>query len=107
MTKSPSATIEKPRPKKHPVDEILPIPKLAVYGFQHVLAFYAGAVSFGTGRISSTGCLVDGGLSAVAVLDLVMGRSPFRSSRGCSTRRHQGEAALAHDGCLDVLHAAP
>ena len=44
MTKSPSATIEKPRPKKHPVDEILPIPKLAVYGFQHVLAFYAGAV---------------------------------------------------------------
>jgi uric acid transporter len=44
MTKSTSATIEKPRPKKHPVDEILPVPKLAVYGFQHVLAFYAGAV---------------------------------------------------------------
>jgi uric acid transporter len=44
MTKSTSATIDKPRPKKHPVDEILPIPKLAVYGFQHVLAFYAGAV---------------------------------------------------------------
>jgi OHCU decarboxylase len=44
MTKSPSSTLEKPRPKKHPVDEVLPIPKLAVYGFQHVLAFYAGAV---------------------------------------------------------------
>src|SRR3954454_3550493 len=29
---------------RHPVDEILPIPKLAVYGFQNVLAFYAGAV---------------------------------------------------------------
>jgi xanthine/uracil permease len=29
---------------KHPVDEVLPVPKLAVYGFQHVLAFYAGAV---------------------------------------------------------------
>jgi OHCU decarboxylase len=28
----------------HPVDEILPVPKLAIYGFQHVLAFYAGAV---------------------------------------------------------------
>ncbi len=28
----------------HPVDEVLPIPKLAAYGFQHVLAFYAGAV---------------------------------------------------------------
>src|ERR687890_71605 len=40
MTKA----IEKPRPSKHPVDEILPVPKLAVYGFQHVLAFYAGAV---------------------------------------------------------------
>ena len=38
-----SATIDKPR-TVHPVDEILPVPKLAVYGFQHVLAFYAGAV---------------------------------------------------------------
>lgn len=28
----------------HPVDEILPLPRLALYGFQHVLAFYAGAV---------------------------------------------------------------
>jgi len=35
-----------PRAKsvKHPVDEMLPAGKLAVYGFQHVLAFYAGAV---------------------------------------------------------------
>jgi uric acid transporter len=32
------------RPAVHPWDEILPPPKLAVYGFQHVLAFYAGAV---------------------------------------------------------------
>lgn len=28
----------------HPVDEVLPLPQLAAYGFQHVLAFYAGAV---------------------------------------------------------------
>jgi OHCU decarboxylase len=28
----------------HPVDEVLPAGQLAVYGFQHVLAFYAGAV---------------------------------------------------------------
>lgn len=28
----------------HPVDEVPPPPKLAIYGFQHVLAFYAGAV---------------------------------------------------------------
>jgi uric acid transporter len=28
----------------HPVDEVLPVGKLGVYGFQHVLAFYAGAV---------------------------------------------------------------
>jgi uric acid transporter len=33
-----------PRTAVHPVDEILPVPKLAIYGFQHVLAFYAGAV---------------------------------------------------------------
>ena len=41
-----SATTNKPRAKsiKHPVDQILPIPKLGVYGLQHVLAFYAGAV---------------------------------------------------------------
>ncbi|BBZ34592.1 solute carrier family 23 protein [Mycolicibacterium confluentis] len=30
--------------RQHPVDEVLPIPKLATYGFQHVVAFYAGAV---------------------------------------------------------------
>lgn len=28
----------------HPVDEVLPVAKLTLYGFQHVLAFYAGAV---------------------------------------------------------------
>ncbi|WP_079154022.1 nucleobase:cation symporter-2 family protein [Streptomyces subrutilus] len=32
------------RHARHPVDELLPVPKLAVYGFQHVLAFYAAAV---------------------------------------------------------------
>ncbi|MHA3023252.1 solute carrier family 23 protein [Mycobacterium sp. BMJ-28] len=30
--------------RTHPVDEVLPVPKLALYGFQHVVAFYAGAV---------------------------------------------------------------
>ncbi|MGN6751459.1 MAG: 2-oxo-4-hydroxy-4-carboxy-5-ureidoimidazoline decarboxylase [Intrasporangium sp.] len=34
----------KPARQRHPVDELLPAPKLAIYGFQHVLAFYAGAV---------------------------------------------------------------
>jgi xanthine permease len=29
---------------RHPVDEVLPASQLFVYGFQHVLAFYAGAV---------------------------------------------------------------
>src|SRR6187455_2176904 len=37
-------TETRPRVTRHPVDEVLPVPKLAVYGFQHVLAFYAGAV---------------------------------------------------------------
>ena len=31
-------------PQKHPVDQVLPPGQLAIYGFQHVLAFYAGAV---------------------------------------------------------------
>ena len=30
--------------RPHPVDEVLPIGKLLTYGFQHVLAMYAGAV---------------------------------------------------------------
>ena len=34
----------KRRGEAHPVDEVLPASKLAVYGAQHVLAFYAGAV---------------------------------------------------------------
>jgi OHCU decarboxylase len=32
------------RRAKHPVDQVPPVGKLAVYGIQHVLAFYAGAV---------------------------------------------------------------
>ncbi|MFT9216422.1 MAG: solute carrier family 23 protein, partial [Acetobacter malorum] len=28
----------------HPVDEVLPLWELAIYGFQHVLTFYAAAV---------------------------------------------------------------
>ncbi|CAN5344571.1 solute carrier family 23 protein [soil metagenome] len=38
-----SAPVKATKPV-HPVDEVLPIPKLATYGFQHVVAFYAGAV---------------------------------------------------------------
>lgn len=30
--------------RRHPVDEVLPPQQLAVYGLQHVMAFYAGAV---------------------------------------------------------------
>ena len=37
----PLTTVTK---RVHPVDEVLPLPKLATYGFQHVVAFYAGAV---------------------------------------------------------------
>jgi len=38
------ATGSKPAGAVHPVDQILPPARLAVYGLQHVLAFYAGAV---------------------------------------------------------------
>jgi uric acid transporter len=40
----PPHTATTRRTKIHPVDEVLPIAQLAAYGFQHVLAFYAGAV---------------------------------------------------------------
>ncbi|MDF3340815.1 solute carrier family 23 protein [Mycolicibacterium septicum] len=30
--------------RQHPVDQVLPLPALVTYGFQHVVAFYAGAV---------------------------------------------------------------
>ncbi|MDG4666528.1 solute carrier family 23 protein [Mycobacterium sp. 236(2023)] len=43
MTAPPKASSGKAT-RVHPVDEVLPIPKLATYGFQHVVAFYAGAV---------------------------------------------------------------
>ncbi|GAB5901855.1 MULTISPECIES: solute carrier family 23 protein [Mycolicibacterium] len=37
-------TIRNQKRRTHPVDEVLPIGKLATYGLQHVVAFYAGAV---------------------------------------------------------------
>ncbi len=40
----PTATAPPRRAVAHPVDELLPPGRLAIYGFQHVLAFYAGAV---------------------------------------------------------------
>jgi xanthine permease len=40
-----ASTIDaEPARLRHPVDEVLPASQLFVYGFQHVLAFYAGAV---------------------------------------------------------------
>ena len=39
-----TATAPARRRAKHPVDEVLPPQKLAIYGLQHVMAFYAGAV---------------------------------------------------------------
>src|SRR5689334_6850329 len=44
MASAPTASPARTKSVKHPVDQVLPIPKLAVYGIQHVLAFYAGAV---------------------------------------------------------------
>ncbi|MDC4233826.1 purine/pyrimidine permease [Actinomyces sp. B33] len=39
-----STAPQPPQPPAHPVDQVPPIGKLLVLGFQHVLAFYAGAV---------------------------------------------------------------
>ncbi|MFT3714935.1 MAG: solute carrier family 23 protein [Gordonia sp. (in: high G+C Gram-positive bacteria)] len=39
-----TATAARTTPRRDPVDEVPPVPKLLTYGFQHVAAFYAGAV---------------------------------------------------------------
>jgi OHCU decarboxylase len=39
-----TATVARNKRAVHPVDEVLPPQKLAIYGLQHVMAFYAGAV---------------------------------------------------------------
>ena len=44
MSAPETAPVAAKSKRVHPVDEVLPIPKLATYGFQHVVAFYAGAV---------------------------------------------------------------
>src|ERR1700722_1399148 len=38
------AVVKAPKHTVHPVDQILRPERLAIYGLQHVLAFYAGAV---------------------------------------------------------------
>src|SRR5260370_32749780 len=43
-SKQSVVTAFKPTSATHPVDQVLPLGRLAVYGLQHVLAFYAGAV---------------------------------------------------------------
>lgn len=39
-----SKKLGKDAKRQHPVDQVLPLPALVTYGFQHVVAFYAGAV---------------------------------------------------------------
>jgi uric acid transporter len=41
---TPSTAPPRGRAARHPVDHVLPLPRLAAYGIQHVLAFHAGAV---------------------------------------------------------------
>jgi len=43
----------------HPVDEVLPLPRMAVYGLQHVLSMYAGVVA--VPLIVGTALRLDGG----------------------------------------------
>ncbi|RFU84043.1 purine permease [Streptomyces triticagri] len=42
---SPPPPVPSARPAPHPVDEVPPVSHLAVFGLQHVLAMYAGAVA--------------------------------------------------------------
>lgn len=40
-----SKTTAAAAPEKHPVDEVLPLSQMSVYGLQHVMAMYAGVVA--------------------------------------------------------------
>lgn len=44
MSSTAAAAVKSAKKPVHPVDEVPPVPRLLVYGFQHVAAFYAGAV---------------------------------------------------------------
>jgi NCS2 family nucleobase:cation symporter-2 len=39
------ASVEPPPRTRHPVDEVLPIPRLLIFGLQHLFIMYAGAVA--------------------------------------------------------------
>jgi uric acid transporter len=43
LTKTPETV--PPDPKVHPVDEVLPAPRLFILGLQHLFIMYAGAVA--------------------------------------------------------------
>jgi xanthine/uracil permease len=58
MTAAPTAPPAPTAKRVHPVDEVLPPGKLAIYGIQHVLAFYAGAVIVPILLVRSQGALV-------------------------------------------------
>ena len=74
----------------HPVDEVLPPGKLAVYGLQHVLAFYAGAVIVPillAGAIGLEGddlvYLIQADLFTCGVASIIQSSGSGRSASGC------------------------
>ena len=92
MTAQPAAdSAHRSASIKHPVDEVLPVPKLAVYGFQHVLAFYAGAVIVPILLANAIGLSTAGAhppdqrrpVHLRHRLDHPVGRASGRSASGC------------------------
>ena len=85
------STVEAPRKAvAHPVDEVLPVPKLAIYGFQHVLAFYAGAVIVPILLANSIG------LNTEQLIHLITPTSSRAASRRSSSRSASGRSVC---GC--------
>ena len=73
------------KPAVHPVDEVLPAPRLVVLGLQHLFIMYAGAVA--VPLIVGPAVGLDGSDIAILVsADLLVSASRRSSSRSASAR---------------------
>ena len=77
-------------PPVHPVDEVLPASRLAVYGTQHVLAFYAGAVIVPILLANSIGLsteqlvhLINADLFTCGIASLIQALGFWKVASGC------------------------
>ena len=91
----------------HPVDQVLPLERLVVYGLQHVLAFYAGAVIVPLLLSAAIGLTQEQTVALISADLFTCGIASHYPSR----RLLEGRCAIAshsrshlHGGCTDDRH---